>query len=88
MPPPGMSTSQPAATSGLACSAKSCDNVGGERFRFIGFQDLPGLECHRVHAGDAPLQPILADLVVEPRNVAGIDGDDAAPLAQLARIEH
>ncbi len=88
MPPPGMSTSQPTATSGRACSAKSRTTSAASASELVGFQHLPRLERHRVHAGDALLQPVFADLVVEPGNEARIDGDDAGALAKLAGMEH
>ena len=88
MPPPGISTSQPAATSGRACSANKLRHVGGERFGFVSLQDLSRLERHRVHAGDALFQPVFADLVVKPGDVARIDGDDAGALAELAGVKH
>ena len=64
------------------------DDIGGKRFGFVGLQDLSGLEGHRVYAGHAPLQPVFADLVVKPGDVARIDGDDAGPLAELAGVKH
>jgi hypothetical protein len=41
-----------------------------------------------VHAGDALREPVLADLMMEPRDIARIDGDDAGSLPELAGVEH
>ena len=49
---------------------------------------MSGLELHRVHAGYATFEAVLGDLMVKPRDVAGIDGDDAAALAELAAVQH
>src|SRR5947199_10693485 len=55
---------------------------------FICLQNLSRLELHRMHAGHPPFEAVLRNLMVKPRNVASIDRDDAAALAELAAVQH
>src|SRR6516225_11114322 len=41
-----------------------------------------------MHARYPPFEPVLRDLMVKPRDVARIDRDDAAALAELAAVQH
>ena len=63
-------------------------DLARQRLRFVGLQYLSRLERHRMGAGNPALQPVFGDLVMEPGNVARIDRDDAAALAELAAMEH
>src|SRR6266511_3485775 len=56
--------------------------------RSVGFKNLSRLELHRMHAGHSPFESVLRDLMVKPRDVARIDCDDAAALAELAAVQH
>ncbi|MGD0102659.1 MAG: hypothetical protein ABSC06_01310 [Rhodopila sp.] len=60
----------------------------GEVVVFIGTEDLAGLEGHCVGAGHPVLQPVFADLVMEPRDVARIDRNDTGSLTELAGVQH
>ena len=73
---------------GLGLRREQVAHLVGERLRFIGLEDLPGLELHCVHADNAPFEAVFVDLVVKPRDVARIDGDDADALAELQAVEH
>src|SRR5262249_35680382 len=63
-------------------------NVVGAILRAISLEDLPRFEGHGVHACDAPLEPVFADLMVEPGDIARVDGHDPGPLPELAGVEH
>src|SRR6516164_4294991 len=41
-----------------------------------------------MHARYPPFEPVLRDLMVKPGDVARIDRDDAAALAELAAVQH
>src|SRR5215467_13863724 len=41
-----------------------------------------------MHARHPPFESVLRDLMVKPRDVARIDRDDAAALAELAAVQH
>ena len=82
-----MSTSQPGDERPRLFGEKT-RHFGGKLGGFVSFQKLPRLERHGVHAGDAPLEAVFADLMMKPGNVARVDCDDAAALPQLTGVEH
>src|ERR1700683_4954307 len=69
------------------CIEKGYD-FSGEIIALASPQDLSRLEHHGMHTGDSLLQPVFADLVLKPGNVAAVDRDDAAALAESTTVQH
>ena len=62
-------------------------HVLGEIVALVSAENFARFEGHGVDAGDAMLQPVFADLVVKPRDIARIDRHDTGPLTKLAGVD-
>ena len=76
------------AALGLATRTAYSATKAGMIGTFVGFENFARFERHGVDAGDPVFQPVFANLVMEPGDVARIDRHDPRPLPELARVQH